>query len=107
MNKTLKATALAATAIALSAGAFGANAAPSNDALAASHAKVSLTQAITVAEQHAGGKASQAEFEPSKTGAVYKVEVVNGTQVFDVKVDADKGTLISSAEDTVDHGDDD
>jgi hypothetical protein len=40
-------------------------------------AKISLTQAVTVAEQHANGKA-RAEYENSKQGWVYDVEVVSG-----------------------------
>jgi hypothetical protein len=65
-----------------------------------------FTQAVTVAEQHANGKASRAEYENSKQGWVYDVEVVSGAKVFDVRVDADKGTVISSAEDKADHDDD-
>ena len=48
----------------------------------------------------------QAEFEHAIQGWVYDVEVVNGTKVFDVKVDADKGTVISSAEEKADKDDD-
>jgi uncharacterized membrane protein YkoI len=77
-----------------------------NDALAIGKAKIPLTQAVTVAEQHANGKASRAEYENSKEGWVYDVEVVSGAKVFDVRVDADKGTVISSAEDKADHDDD-
>lgn len=73
-----------------------------NDALAAANAKVSLTQAITAAEQHAAGKATKAEFEHGKQGPVYEVEVVSGSKVFDVRVDADKGSVISSREDKLD-----
>jgi uncharacterized membrane protein YkoI len=40
--------------------------------------------------------------EQSKAGLTYDVEVISGTKVFDVKVDADKGTVISSAEDKAD-----
>lgn len=76
-----------------------------NDAMAIVNAKVSLAQATTTAEQHANGKATRAEYEQSKQGWVYDVEVVSGAKVFDVKVDADKGTVISSAEDTADHDD--
>lgn len=85
--------------------AFAANGGMENDAMAISKAKISLTQAVSVAEQHANGKASQAEFENSKQGWVYDVEVVSGAKVFDVKVDADKGTVISSAEDKADRDD--
>lgn len=77
-----------------------------NDAMAIGKAKIALNQAVAVAEQHANGKATKAEYENSKQGWVYDVEVVSGTKVFDVKVDADKGTVISSAEDKADRDDD-
>jgi uncharacterized membrane protein YkoI len=38
-------------------------------------------------------------------GWVYDVEVVTGTKVFDVRVDANKGTILSSAEDQADTAD--
>ena len=68
-------------------------------------AKISLTQAIAAAEQQANGKAARAEYEQTKNGWAYDVEVISGTKVFDVRVDADKGTVISSAEDTADRDD--
>ena len=78
-----------------------------NDAVPGPPAKVSLVQAIVAAEQHqAGGKATRAEYEKTRAGWVYDVEVVSGAKVFDVRVDADKGTVISSAEDTADRDDD-
>lgn len=77
-----------------------------NDAMAIAKAKIPMPQAVTVAEQHAGGKAARAEYEQTKTGWAYDVEVVSGAKVFDVKVDADKGTVISSVEDKADHDDD-
>jgi uncharacterized membrane protein YkoI len=85
--------------------AYAANGGMENDAMAIAKAKISLIQAVTVAEQHANGKASQAEFENSKQGWVFDVEVVSGAKVFDVKVDADKGTVISSVEDKADRDD--
>lgn len=51
-----------------------------NDALLAPQAKVSFTQAIAAAEQHAGGKASRAEYEKNKTGWVYDIEVISGAK---------------------------
>ena len=101
-------TKIAVIAIALaSAGAiaYAANTIE-NDALAVSNAKVPLTQAITVAEQHANGKAARAEYERTVTGWAYDVEVVSGAKVFDVRVDANTGTVISSVEDKADHDDD-
>lgn len=76
-----------------------------NDAMAIAKAKTSLAQAVTAAEQHANGKAARAEYEHSMQGWVYDVEVVSGAKVFDIKVDADKGTVISSTEDKADHDD--
>lgn len=73
-----------------------------NDALAIVNAKMPLVQAVAMAEQHVNGKASRAEYEKSKQGWIYEVEVVSGGKVFDVKVDAEKGTIISSVEDTED-----
>ena len=95
-------------AIALAAAGTVAYAAKSmdNDATAIVNAKIPLVQAVTAAEQHINGKATRAEYEKSKQGWIYDVEVVNGAKVFDVKVDADKGTIISSAEDKADRDDD-
>ncbi|MBC3886640.1 PepSY domain-containing protein [Undibacterium griseum] len=86
--------------------AYAAKGEMENDTLAITKAKIPLTQAVTIAEQDVNGKASRAEYEKSKQGWVYDVEVVSGTKVFDVRVDADKGTVISSAEDKADHDDD-
>lgn len=86
--------------------AYAAKGGMENDAQAISKAKIPLIQAISIAEKQVNGKASRAEYENSKQGWVYDVEVVSGTKVFDVRVDADKGTLISSAEDKADHDDD-
>ena len=101
-------TKIAVIAIALaSAGAvaYAANTIE-NDALALANAKVPMTQAITVAEQHANGKAARAEYERTVTGWAYDVEVVSGTKVFDVRVDANTGAVLSSVEDKADHDDD-
>lgn len=95
-------TTLSALALVLAtsgAVAYAARGEVQNDALAAAQAKVTLVQAITAAEQHIGGKAAKAEFEHDRQGTHYEVEVVKGTQVFDVKVDASQGTVISSVED--------
>jgi uncharacterized membrane protein YkoI len=85
--------------------AYAANRPHENDALAVTQAKISLSQAVAVAEQHAGGKASRAEYEHSRQGWIFDVEVVNGAKVFDVRVDADNGHVIASAEDAADRDD--
>ncbi|MGX6566875.1 PepSY domain-containing protein [Cupriavidus necator] len=88
------------------AGAYAAKGDMENNATAINQAKVPLTRAVTVAEQHVNGKAARAEYENSKQGWIYDVEVVSGGKVFDVRVDARNGTVISSAEDKADHDDD-
>ncbi len=108
MNRHIK-PAIAAIVIAtVGAGAYAATVHAQNDAQAISNAKTSLIQAITTAEQNANGKAVQAKFDgDAKQGPLYKVEVVSGDKVFDVKVDAEKGAVISSKADTPDHDEDD
>ena len=106
MYRHTKLSLLAVAIAATGAVAYAAKGGIENDALAITIAKIPLSQAVTVAEKHANGKASRAEYENSKQGRVYDVEVVSGTKVFDVRVDADKGTVISSAEDKAEHDDD-
>jgi uncharacterized membrane protein YkoI len=69
-------------------------------------AKVSLTQAINTAEQHVSGKATRAELEHGKKGAVYDIEVISGAKSMDVQVDAQSGAVIASTEDKADRDDD-
>lgn len=110
MNRKAK---LSLTGLALAAlGAGGAAFAVSddhghgNDALGVMSAQISLAQSVTLAEQHVGGKASRAEYERHKRGATYEVEVVTpAKKVFDVVIDPDKGTVLSSKEDKEDHED--
>lgn len=74
-----------------------------NDTVAGPPAKISLVQAIAAAEQQANGRASRAEYEHTKTGWAYDVEVISGAKVFDVRINADKGTVVSLVEDTADN----
>lgn len=108
MKRYFKIATAAAITIALSgAGIFAyATGAQENDALAINQAKITLSQAIAAAEQHDNGKASKAEYEQSKSGWEFDVEVVSGAKVFDVKVNAETGKVISSVEDKKDHDDD-
>ncbi|MFT0546431.1 PepSY domain-containing protein [Allopusillimonas ginsengisoli] len=103
-TKTALVAAILASASVAGYAATTANSAE-NDASAIGNAKISLIQAITAAEQHVNGKAVQAEYEQTKTGWAYDVEVASGTNVFDVRVDADKGTVLSSTQDKVDQDD--
>lgn len=105
MNRYSKLSVLAAAIAAAGTVVYAAQGGVENDATALLKAKIPLVQAVTVAEQHANGKASHAEYEYTKQGWVYDVEVVSGSKVFDVRVDADQGIVISSAEDHADRDD--
>ncbi len=98
---------LAALAV-LSAAAIGSAYAvqsSENDALAIADAKIGMTQAVTAAEQHVGGKAARAEYERHQGKWVFDIEVVNGKKVTDVKVDPMSGKVIAAVEDKADHDD--
>lgn len=78
-----------------------------NDAVAdLANAKVTLVQAVTTAEQHAGGRATGAELETEKSKALYEVEVVSANKaVYDVTVDAGTGKVLASKIDKADSAD--
>ena len=71
-----------------------------NDALNVTSAKITLPQAISAAERKVGGTAAKAEYKHKK--GQYKAEVVKGTEVFDVIVDANDGTVLSIKKDVED-----
>ncbi len=73
-----------------------------NDAHAVIGAKVSLTQAVTIAEQHLKGRAASAEFEQSSGRLLYEIEVVAGPKVFEVEVDGMTGKVGKISEDSND-----
>jgi len=87
----------------LGGGAFAASA-EQNDALGINDAGISLTQAIDAAEQHVGGKASEAEYEHEDGRAVFEVEVVKGNEVMDVEIDPANGNVLAAAKDRPDQG---
>ena len=105
MSRITKMSIIAAALALASVVAFAASKMESDSAALAT-AKISLTQAITSAEQHTGGKAAKAEFEHTKTGWAYDVEIVNGAKTVDVRVNADTGTVISAVDDRLDDYDD-
>lgn len=76
-----------------------------NDALQIRHAKISLADAIAAAEAKTGGRAAKAEFEKAKEGWIYDVEVVAGSTVNDVHVNAESGAVLSVSADTIDADD--
>jgi uncharacterized membrane protein YkoI len=84
------------------AGAVAAKNSVEDDTVAVAAAKIPLLQAVAMAEQYAKGRATHAAFENSRTGWVYGVEVASGAKVFDVRVDANSGVVLSSVEDHAD-----
>ncbi|HDZ37221.1 MAG TPA: peptidase M4 [Marinobacter sp.] len=68
-----------------------------------SQAKISLQEAIQVAEQHSGGKASRAEFEQTANGPAFDVEITKGKQTLDVRVDPMTSKVLSSEMDREDN----
>lgn len=88
---------IAALAVALTTAASAAYASTGNenDAVAMTHAKISLSQAVQTAEQHAHGRASSAEYENTSQDSAYGVEV-----------DAQDGSVLASTPDHADHDDD-
>lgn len=77
-----------------------------NDTLPVTSAKVSLVQAITTAEKYVGGVASRAEYEQEKGQGVFEIEVVKGTSVMDVLVNASNGQVIAARDDKPDSAND-
>lgn len=62
--------------------------------------KIPIAQAIVAAEHHVNGKAIRAEFIKNKNNQwIFDIEVVCDANIFDVKVDADNATIISSTKD--------
>lgn len=69
-------------------------------------ARLSLVEAIALAEAQLGGRAVAAELD-SKHGAVsYEIELVDGTAVRELRLDAITGAVISSRDDESDADDD-
>lgn len=106
MYRYSKLSLLAIVIFTCGAAAYAAKSGMENDALAVSQAKIPLSQAIAIAEKHVNGQAARAEYEHSRLGGSYDVEVATGGKVFDVKVDPVKGAVLSSKEDRADHDDD-
>lgn len=74
------------------------------DAVNLSNAKLSLPEAVALAEKHhPGSRSTQAELEFKKDMLYYEVEVVTPqNEVFDVKVDARDGKILQSKPDNND-----
>ncbi|WP_175721950.1 PepSY domain-containing protein [Burkholderia anthina] len=107
MYRYIKLSVLAVLVAAGVAAAYAANGDGENDAMSIVHAPVTLAQAATTAEQHAHGKAVRAEYENSRQGWVYDVEVAGDGKAYDVRVDANRGTVLASTVDSADRDDHD
>lgn len=105
MSRITKITIIAAALASAGVVAFAANRLE-HGASALAAAKMSLSQAIVSAEQHTGGKATKGEFEHTRKGWVYEVEIVDGARTVDVRVDPDSGSVISAVDDKADRDDD-
>lgn len=64
-----------------------------------SQAKISLIDALTTAQTEAKGTAVSAELDSSQGKVVYEVEVLANEKIFDVKINAVDGTILSVKED--------
>lgn len=62
-------------------------------------AKISLTEAIALAESHVGGKALSAGIEDDSFTPTFEVSVTKDGKVFDVEIDGVKGEVTGSRED--------
>lgn len=104
MQRSTYLTTLAALS-ALALGSAYAAGPQENDALAIAAAKISLSQAVSAAERHVGGKASRAEYEQHNGKWVFDVEVVKGKDVMDVKVDPASAKVLAASKDEADQDD--
>ena len=104
MKRKFYLAALAALSAIAIGGAYAAKS-TENDALAVADARISMTQAVAVAEQHVDGKTSKAEYERHKGQWVFDVEVVKDKKVMDVKVDPTSGKVLAATADKTDHDD--
>lgn len=71
----------------------------SKDLQLLSEAKISLTDAIGIAEKHVGGTAVDAELDREDGKAVYDVSVIKAQSEFDVRLDAASGDVLRVKED--------
>jgi hypothetical protein len=97
-----------AAAIFLSASALaGAATVSAKPTVAVPYAANSLAAAVTAAEKRLQGQGVGVDDVRQQDGRwVYEIEVRNGSNVFDVEVDADQGTVIATAEGRPDADDD-
>ena len=59
-----------------------------------SQAKISLTEAIKVAEQKTGGKAMEAEVDDESNTVQFEIEVLKDGKIYEVMVDGKTGKVV-------------
>lgn len=62
-------------------------------------AKISLREAIAIAEKHIPGIAIKAGYDHALYGWHYQIEVVSKGQIFEVRIDADSAKILSTTKD--------
>lgn len=77
---------------------------------AAQAAKISLTQAVNIAQKQAAGILLDAEFDDDDSdsvsgGGVYELEFSDGTTEYEIKIDAMTGQVVERDTDSADSGD--
>jgi uncharacterized membrane protein YkoI len=77
-----------------------------SDTVAVPYAPISLDAAVAAAEKYVHGNAVYADYQKRKDGLwAYEIEVRSGARIFEVIVDAEKGTVIASTEGKADADD--
>jgi uncharacterized membrane protein YkoI len=59
-----------------------------------SQAKISLTEAIKIAEQNVGGKAMEAELDDESNTIQFEIEILKDGKIHEVKVDGKTGKVL-------------
>lgn len=85
--------ALIAAVLAAAGGAYAAKDMIKPKAQALAEAKISLVQAIDLAEKNTRAKAVEAEFDNGLQGASYEVKLLGGGKRLKVRVDASTGAV--------------
>lgn len=69
------------------------------DARALEKAKISLVEAIQLAERETQGRAFEAQIDHERFGPEFEVSVLVGQTIYEVKIDAQTGAILSVRED--------
>lgn len=102
MNLLTKPLAVAALLGATALVPATAHAGDQGDVKMLSEAKISLVQAIEIAEKSQGGKAIDAGIDDDSFTPTFEVSVAKDGKVYDVRVDGVKGTVTDTREDADD-----